>query len=246
VLDVRARDQLGRVINIEMQLLLPRYFKGRILYYWSGMFRAQLRDDDNYELLRPTISICLVNQALFPEVDDYHLAFELLDPRHNACFTDLMQVHVLQLPKLVRKLEELGDDLQIWLYFFRNAASLDPAKLPAPLDQPIYRRAMKELEILTKDERDRIRYESRMMAIRDQMSLEKDVLAAREEAKSARAEGRAEGREEGLAKGECIGRIHAYEHLLNRPLTPSDDLVQLAINELVLRADRLQSEIQSS
>jgi flagellar biosynthesis/type III secretory pathway protein FliH len=55
--------------------------------------------------------------------------------------------------------------------------------------------------------------------------------------------GREEGREEGVAKGEYIGRIHAYERLLKRPQTPSDDLVQLTLDELRRRADELEAEL---
>jgi predicted transposase/invertase (TIGR01784 family) len=98
VLDVRARDDSGRLFDVEIQLLLPTHFKGRILHYWAGMFHEQLRDGESYANLRPAISICIVNQSLFPAADDYHLAFELVDVVHGERFTDLMQVHVLQLP----------------------------------------------------------------------------------------------------------------------------------------------------
>ncbi len=67
VLDVRARDETGRVTNIEMQLLLPAHFKARILTYWADMFRQQLRQGDSYAKLRPAVSIYLTNQGLFPD-----------------------------------------------------------------------------------------------------------------------------------------------------------------------------------
>ena len=84
VLDVRARDESGRLFDVEMQLLLPIHFKGRILHYWAGMFREQIKEGDSYGKLRPAISICLVNQSLFPAVDDYHLVFELVDVEHRG------------------------------------------------------------------------------------------------------------------------------------------------------------------
>src|SRR5947209_5013087 len=33
ILDIKARDQSGRLFNIEMQLLAQRYYEKRILYY---------------------------------------------------------------------------------------------------------------------------------------------------------------------------------------------------------------------
>jgi predicted transposase/invertase (TIGR01784 family) len=229
VLDVRAQDELGRLFDIEMQLLLPMHFKGRILHYWAGMFREQLRAGESYAKLRPAISICIVNQPLFPAVDDYHMVFELVDVEHGERFTDLIQMHVLQLPKFARKADELESDLDAWLYLFRHAESIDVDHLPARLSQPVYRRAIEELEMLTQDDQERMRYEARMLAIRTQQTLVEE------------AEER--GLEKGMEKGEWIGRIHLAERLLNRPQTPSDDLVQLSLEQLRRCADELEAEL---
>src|SRR5437762_11317008 len=37
ILDIKARDQSGRRLNIEMQMLAYRYYDKRILYYWSKL-----------------------------------------------------------------------------------------------------------------------------------------------------------------------------------------------------------------
>jgi hypothetical protein len=114
---------------------------------------------------------------------------------------------------------------------------IDVDHLPAKLNQSIFRRAIEELEMLTQDEQERIRYESRMRAIRTQPTL-------MEEAEERGMEkGIERGREEGVAKGEYIGRIHAYERLLKRSQTPSDDLVQLTLDDLRRRADELEAEL---
>jgi hypothetical protein len=51
---------------------------------------------------------------------------------------------VLQLPKFVHTADELENDLEAWLYLFRNPQSIDVNDLPARLNQPIFRRAIKE------------------------------------------------------------------------------------------------------
>jgi hypothetical protein len=53
------------------------------------------------------------------------------------------------------------------------------------------------------------------------------------------------GMEKGIEKGEYIGRIHAYEQLLKRQQTPSDDLVQHKRDDLRRRADALEAELNS-
>jgi predicted transposase/invertase (TIGR01784 family) len=152
---------------------------------------------------------------------------------HREHFTDLMQVHVLQLPKFIRQADKLENDLEAWLYLFRNPESIDLDHLPARLNQPVFRRAIKELEMLTQDEQERMRYEARMLAIRTQQTLVEE----------AEERGMEKGREEGIEKGEFIGRIHLAERLLKRLQTPSDDLVQLPLDDLNRRAEELERKL---
>lgn len=67
VLDVLARDSLGRMLNIEMQTRLPLSFASRLLYYNSKNYLRQLREGDGYGELRPAISICLVDRRMFDQ-----------------------------------------------------------------------------------------------------------------------------------------------------------------------------------
>lgn len=55
-------------------------------------------------------------------------------------------------------------------------------------------------------------------------------------------EGREEGRNQGRAEGE-IGRIHLCERLLNRPLTPTEQLVSRSLEDLIQLADDLQAQV---
>ncbi len=240
VLDIKARDQFGRLLNIELQLLLPRHFRGRILYYWAGLHRQQLQESERYEQLRPTISIGIVNQVMFPEVGDYHLEFGLYNREHGLCFTDHIELHLLELPKFQREVDLLQDPLDKWLYFFRHAEQMDPERLPDAFREPVFRRTIEELKMLTQEELERERYESRQKAIRDQISL---LHEAQEEGlEKGRAEGRLEGRLEGRHEGEYIGRIHLCERRLGRDLTPADQLMALPIEALHERAHQLEKE----
>ncbi|MCR4414817.1 MAG: Rpn family recombination-promoting nuclease/putative transposase [Thermoguttaceae bacterium] len=235
VLDVKAQDQAGRLWNVEMQLLLPKHFCARILYYWAGLYRQQLAEGDSYGKLRPAISICLLNQKLFEDVEDYHLAFGLYDVAHGICLTEHVRIHLLELPKFNRELRELRDPLEKWIYFFRYAETMEADALPVPFRDPIYQRTVKELEMLTKDALERERYEARQKAIRDQMSLLEGALE----------QGLEQGLERGRTQGMLIERVRLCQQLLNRPVTPEDELLRLPIDELRALADKLKSELAS-
>jgi len=179
--------------------------------------------------LRPTISICLLNQVLFEGVEDYHLAFGLYSTEHALCFSDHLELHVLELPKFHRELEELREPLEKWLYFFRHAETMEVGALPTPFREPVYERTVKELEMLAKDAIERERYEARQKAVRDQMSLLEGALE--------------QGLEKGREQGVLIGWVQLCQQLLHLPVTPQDELLRLPPGELRALAERLRSEL---
>lgn len=65
----------------------------------------------------PTIGICFVDTPLFRDLPDYHLTFELRERRHHTLFTDQIALHILELPKFDKAVDELATPLDRWLYF---------------------------------------------------------------------------------------------------------------------------------
>jgi hypothetical protein len=45
-------------------------------------------------------------------------------------------VHLIELPKFTKRLEELEKPLDLWLYFLQNGEQLDADALPGSLDIP--------------------------------------------------------------------------------------------------------------
>src|SRR5436190_1078120 len=161
ILDIKARDQSGRQFNIEMQMLFHRSLEQRILFYWSKLYQQQLHEGERYWTLRPTITICFLNDLLFPQLPDYHLTFRLLEQKHLVPFVNDVAIHILELPKFKKPETELANGLDRWLYFLRHAATIDVDEVPAQLRQPLILRAMEELKMLSQTDVERERYEAR-------------------------------------------------------------------------------------
>jgi predicted transposase/invertase (TIGR01784 family) len=178
-----------------------------------------------------------LNEALFPEVTDYHLRFRLLEELHHFPFAGDLELHTLELPKFRKTDTELTNGLDIWLYFLRHGEMIDSEALPKTFDRPIILRAVEELKMLTQNEIERERYESRRKAQLDYISG----------LKAARMEGEVEGENKGLVKGraegEKIGEIHLCERLLQRSETPSEQLQKLSLEELTRLAEELQVQM---
>ncbi len=222
ILDIKARDQAGRQLNIEMQMLALRGYPKRIVYYGSKFHQQQFHEGEQYHILRPTISISFLNYVLFPNVPDYHLRFRLLEESRHFLLCDDLEFHILELPKFTKTADELTSVLDIWLYFLRHAEKIDTDALPPALQRPEVLRALEELKVLTQTEIERERYEARRKAQLDHNSL---LFEAREE-------GLEQGLEQGLERGEKIGTIHFCEQFLSRPQTPTEQLASLPLARL--------------
>ncbi len=241
IVDVKARDQLGRQYNVEMQMLGHLAFLDRALYYWSKLHQQQMLEGEDFASLRPTISVLFINEVVFADIPEYHLQFALREERHVIEFSDHLEIHLFELPKFQADASKIASPLEQWLYFLRHAESLDSEALPRSLQEvPEIRQAMGELVMVSQQELDRFRYEDRLKA-------EKDALYKKNMAKymaeHAQAEGRKKGLEEGRKIGEFIGRIHLCQRALKLPLTPEAELLKASPKKLKKQAVDLEQQL---
>ncbi len=91
VLDVKAVDEHGTWYDIEMQIGEHGFYGKRALYYLSKMYVDQIKEGENFEILRTTIGIHLLDFDYFPD-ERYRRRFAWKDAD-----TDKMLEH-LKLP----------------------------------------------------------------------------------------------------------------------------------------------------
>ena len=142
-----------------------------------------------------------------------------------------------KLPNFHRPATELRNDLERWLFFLRHGDQLDPAHLPnTPNVSPITS-ALGELSVLTHDELERERYESRRQKLLDETSVRNEYQRGLQQALE---QGIEKGRAEGL-----IANIRFAQRLLNQPLMPVEQLHSQSIDELQRLADGLKEQALS-
>jgi predicted transposase/invertase (TIGR01784 family) len=229
ILDIRARDALGRQFNVEMQMLANASLRQRILYYWAKVYTGQLTAGANYARLRPTISVCFVAEVMFPSVEEHHLEFRLTERALGISLTEDLAIHFFELPKFRLTVEELATPLDTWLYFLRNAENLDPEALPEQMNTAEIRQAMEALEMIAQVDLNKEIYEGRLKAVRDERSRLEDALSA--------------GEERGVSKGLLMGRIQILQELLTQPSTPRAGLEAMPLADLESLAVRLRREV---
>jgi predicted transposase/invertase (TIGR01784 family) len=190
VLDVKAKDELGRYYNIEMQVTDEVYYSQRALYYWSKLYSSQLKAGDDYDVLQKTISIHILNFNCFENEANYHNVFHLLNARsHQREFED-MELHFIELEKFDKDLGELKNRLDYWTSFLATVDQYEQENLPDVLkNDPEINAAIEALEHLYLNPAEREIYDARLKWLRDESGAIKKA--------------RREALEEGLAQGNA-------------------------------------------
>ena len=142
IVDVRCVDERGVRYTVEMQVWTDKHFAKRVLYYACQTYIRQLKTAEEYPKLNQVICISLMDFELFPGTSclSQHLILNKETLEHHI--RDFVLVFA-EFPKFTKKLSELNDELDEWLYFFRHADHL--RKAPAQLHAPSVQKALQEL-----------------------------------------------------------------------------------------------------
>ena len=181
ILDIKIHTKSGKIIEAEMQISNIPQMRERIVFYAAKMITEQIGKGGKYNVIKRVISIVITDYRLIPENERYHNRYRLVDPDTGSQFTDLLEVDVLELPKLP------GDDnteLWEWMMFLKSERKEDLSMLEKR--NPQIRKAVAVLKELSQDERTRLLYEEREKAWRDEASRIDGAIQ----------EGRQEGRQE--------------------------------------------------
>ena len=114
-------------------------------------------------------------------VECIHTCHHLYDKEHDVEFTDTIEVHLIELPKLDYLREQHKNDPEIhWLQFI-NAGTKEALKMAAEAEPKISKAYEKLIEI-SQDEESRRLYDERIAYILDvQMRIQGAEEKAREE-----------------------------------------------------------------
>ena len=151
-------------------------------------------------MLKKCIHVGILDFVLFEEDEEFYSRFHLWEDHRHRMYTDKLEIHILELPKLKER-EYPQTELLNWVRFF-NAEQKEEFEMAAETS-PQVERAYERLVNISADEEKRLEYEAREKAIRDynylmDYNLKKGLEAGMEKGIK---EGRIEGMEEGLEQG---------------------------------------------
>ena len=189
ILDIKAAINSKKLVDIEIQLWKSPTLMSRILFYWARLYASQIKQGNDYSVLQKTISILILDDLIHSSVD-YHARTRLHDCKQHITLTDMIEVHVLELPKLHNLIEQdKSNTLLQWMLFF-NAQTREELIMVSEAN-PVIKKATDLLMTMSRDEETRLMYEAR----------EEYLLGRQIEIQGAKGEGREEGREKGKIEG---------------------------------------------
>lgn len=181
-LDIVAETETGVRINIEIQLTNKYDMINRTLYYWARMFAAQLSKGRPYTELAKTITINILNFHLLEQTEEFHSCFQLYERRKKFPLTDVMEIHIVELPKLMvqwRKgqVSSREDALVRWLLLLEAGEHEEIRKEleVIAMQDPAMKDAFLQWEELSLDKKTWAEYWARHKTFMDEFSAQKEA-----------------------------------------------------------------------
>ena len=186
ILDIKAEIDNTILVDIEIQLTKSPELLNRILMYWSKLFGSQMKSGDGYHDMKKTISVLILDDDSYHS-DEFHICSRIRDCILKYEMTDLLEMHILQMPKVHKQRDQDRNNTLIQWMNFLNAQTTEELIMAAEAN-PAIKKATDILTAMSRDEEERQKYEAREQFLFDQQH----ALQA----------SKREGREEGIIKNK--------------------------------------------
>ena len=123
ILDVRVKLKNGVQIDFEMQVVYYDYWANRSAYYLGKMYVDQIREGDSYDRLQKCIQVSILDHTYFQDDEKCYRRIALCDTETGKEYTDLLEMHILELSKLPPEQKNETDLLQ-WMRFLGGKRQL--------------------------------------------------------------------------------------------------------------------------
>jgi predicted transposase/invertase (TIGR01784 family) len=169
IIDVKLHTKTRKVIHIEIQLKVTPELQKRIILYDAKLITEQISSGNDYDLIKKVISIIITDENLILRSPKYHHRFTFYDPDAGIEFSDILEIHTLELRKLPDGTD--GTELYDWAKFI--AAETEDELTMIAERNPQVGKAVVKLRELSADERARDLYERNEKARRDMAAQQK-------------------------------------------------------------------------
>ena len=170
ILDIKAKSEDGRRINIEMQISDEADYDKRALYYWGKLYTEQLQQAEDYSQLSKAVGIHILNFTSIPELTKYHNVFHIKERDTNFHYFENLELHTVELTKFISEkdkelstiLKKIKTALDVWVTFLTRHDLLNKDDLPKELANENLKKALTVLEVMNFNAEEREAYDSHL------------------------------------------------------------------------------------
>ena len=117
ILDVKVEMEDKTKINMEMQVTYFQFWPNRILFYLSKTYTGQIKTGEDYDALKKCIHVSILDFIHFPRDKRCYRKITLCDADTGEQYTDLLEIHILELQKLPTE-DQSEEGIIRWMRFF--------------------------------------------------------------------------------------------------------------------------------
>ena len=250
IVDVLCKTNKGERYIVEMQTAYDTAFLQRAMAYASRVYLNQRTniqkergDLGGYKTMRPVIFLAVMGNTLFPNKKNYLSHHTFKDNDTGECDIKLMSFSFLELSKVNLRFEELKNDVERWVYFFKNAATISPAELEAILGSgTIFGQAYQTLnragytpEQLLEYERYDMKEDEIQTRIMDAENKVREEMMEKAKAREKEMMEKAKAREKEMEEKARQEKIQAAQNLLKTGVLTIEQVSQvmgIAVDEI--------------
>lgn len=203
ILDIKAELNENQICDIEIQVANEKNIEHRSTYYMSKLIAEQLNKKEEYNKVKKTIVINLLNFNYYKRNSYHQIAHMKFEKTKEEKYVDMgytkedelatedIEMHFIEIPKFIKKNCGINTKLEQWLWLLTGKG--EKVEMAEKENKEI-KKAIEILEEMSMDEKKWELYQSRKMA---EIDYNSGIASAREE-------GREEGEKAGIKKGEKI------------------------------------------
>lgn len=207
IFDIYCKNEKGDSFIVEMQKAKFRNFKDRALFYMTFPLREQAEKGDWDFHIHPVYGVALLDFEFDEEREkkSYHSKVQLKD-QYCRVFFDKLSFHFIEMPRFTKKLEELENHFEKWLYFLKNLENFDT--IPEILREEVFLKGFRVAEIASFNQLERDDYEESLKIYRDWYAIKTSIFQEGIE------QGIEQGIEKGIEQGKRVERIQLAKNAL--------------------------------
>ena len=218
IVDILCKNEKGHQYIVEMQVAKFKGFEKRAQYYASKAYISQAHAGGEYSDLKEVIFLAIADFTMFPKKNGFKSDHIILDKDSYENDLKDFSFTFLELPKFKKTIDQLTDNIDKWMYFFKLAEDTSPDDLSKMIaNDPIIAKAYQQLDRTYWNQTELLTYEQAEKRINDlhavmMQKLDEGIAKGKE---VGLVEGIAKGKEvglvEGIAKGKEVGLAEGIE-----------------------------------